>query len=171
MNMCSMDVKTVITDTHVYFYTDVCSNWWATVNQLKDPTSGLVFNNTEAAFMWHKAKFFGDTETAAKIAAHAAANGHPHLVKQLGREIKPYDDASWDTVRQGFMAYVNLLKFRQNPKWGEQLKATGNRILVEASPVDRIWGIGRTVQEAAAGAEWNGRNLLGEALMTVRGML
>ena len=74
-------------------------------------------------------------------------------------------DHRFDIVVKG-----NLLKFSQNEHLKEFLVNTGNRILVEASPTDRIWGIG--MQQGEPGIEapkkWNGLNLLGFALMEVR---
>lgn len=165
-----MSSPAITTDTHVYFYSGgtIYSNWHTTSCQFTDPLTGFVYHSTEMAFMHMKALFFRDDRVAETILRD---DGEPARVKLLGRQIRGYDDASWECVRLGFMTYVNLLKFRQNPAWRDELKATDNRILVEASPVDRIWGIGRSVEEAAAGARWDGRNLLGEALMTVRGLL
>ncbi len=163
---------------YVLFYGSVFSNWYTTPNQLVDHVNGFVFNNTEAAFMYRKALLFGDGDTAAKIIAHAEANGHPREVKAMGREIKGYDEAEWECVREGEMALVNLWKYRQNPELAEQLKATAPRTLVEASPTDRIWGVGLSVDDAVRHIElgaimggWPGRNLLGEALITVRSLL
>ena len=159
----------ITTDTHVYFYSgrEVYSNWHRTKGQFIDHSTGLSFDTSEQHFMWQKARFFSDELIAAKIAGTVDAAA----VKQLGRQVLLYNDKAWECVRLGCMAYSCYLKFAQNAEWGVQLKDTGSRILVEASPVDRIWGIGRTVEEAAAGAPWDGRNLLGEALMTVRGLL
>lgn len=160
----------ITTDTHVYFYSGstIYSNWHRTHRQFVDPVNdNLFFNSTEQAFMWWKAVFFQDHDIAARI----EKDYDPASCKRLGRNIKGYDDRAWECVRLGYMTYVNYLKYSQNPAWAEQLKATGNRVLVEASPVDRIWGIGLSVEDAAAGQAWRGRNLLGEALMTVRGLL
>ncbi len=159
----------ITTDTHVYFYSgrEIYSNFHRTERQFIDPITGIEFSSSEQYFMWCKARFFGDAVSAVNI----IHTGEPAHVKSLGRGVKGYDEAAWECVRPGFMTYGNYLKFSQNQAWGDELKATGARILVEASPVDRIWGIGRTVEEAAAGAPWDGRNLLGEALMTVRGLL
>ena len=62
----------------------------------------------------------------------------------------------------------NFLKFSQNAKLRKILMQTGDLTLVEAAPSDRIWGIGRSVNDAAAGASWQGQNLLGKALMAAR---
>lgn len=178
-------MSTIVTDDFVFFYTNYLSNWWSTRDikpQLTDPVTKLAWNNTEEAFMAAKARFFGDEETHALIVAHAAARKHPREVKELGRLVKGYDNATWDCVREGFMAHVNLMKYRQNPDLAAQLKATGDRVLVEASPVDGIWGVKLDIEAAAAFAanssfigasitNWPGRNLLGKALMTVRGLL
>ena len=131
--------------------------------------------------MWYKAVFFGDDDAVVAIIDHAAARRHPSEVKELGRQIVGYNDKAWTTVREGFMTYVNLLKYQQNPDLATQLKATGDRIIVEASPVDAIWGVGLDIEAAAKHAEsttfmgaaikWPGQNLLGKSLMTVRGLL
>ncbi len=174
----------ITTDTHVFFYTNYLSNWWSTRDikpQFVDPVTGFAWNNTEEAFMWRKAHFFGDTATCALIEEHAMVRGHPRDVKALGRLVKGYDDKAWSCVREGEMAVVNLPKYQQNPDLGAQLKDTGDRILVEASKVDLVWGVGMNEEECAqfersssfigASLVWPGRNLLGKALMTVRGLL
>lgn len=165
-----------ITDTHVYFYTNYLSNWWTTKNiapQFTDPISNLTFNNTEEAFMWYKSHFFMDVETCIKIEAHAALRKHPREVKDLGRLVKGYNDKAWAVVREGAMTYVNYLKYQQNTDLAKQLKDTGARVLVEASPVDRIWGVGLGETDPLILDEknWTGLNLLGKSLMTVRGLI
>lgn len=159
----------ITTDTHVYFYSgrEIYSNWHTTSGQLAHHRARAVMDCTERAFMWEKATFFGDDMIAHAILIAKDARE----TKELGRKIQGYNDREWETVRLGFMTYVNLLKYQQNPAMGDVLRATEKRILVEASPYDGIWGIKRSVEEAAAGATWQGRNLLGEALMTVRGLL
>ena len=64
----------------------------------------------------------------------------------------------------------NRAKFAQNPELGAFLRATAGWVLVEASPVDFIWGIGLAKDHADAHnpAQWRGLNLLGFALMDVR---
>lgn len=157
--------------THVYFYSgrEVFSNWHSTPAQFRDPITGLVFDNTEQAFMQRKGSFFGDDA----IAAEAAAETDPRAVKGLGRKVAGYDDKSWECVRLGYMTYVNLLKYQQNAHFADELLATGDRILVEASPYDKVWGVGLGEEDPLIldSANWKGRNLLGEALMTVRRLI
>ena len=159
----------ITTPTHVFFYSgrQCFSNWHRTSNQIN--YKDYLFDSSEQLFMYLKANFFGDNE-----ATHAAyLEKDPRKVKAIGRTIRGYDDAAWECVREGVMAYVNLLKYRQNATFAAELLSTGNRVLVEASPVDRIWGIGLD-EETACNLDtanvW-GRNLLGDALMTVRRLL
>ncbi len=177
------------TDTHLFFYSGrtIYSNWHETPDQFSDPlNSGLTFTSSEVAFMWWKAVFFQDHKIASLLEQQGCT---PLTAKQLGRQIKGYDDKAWECVRLGYMNYCLWLKFSQNPEWADELKATGDRILIEASPTDKIWGVGMDIEEAAAcvreyhrsvaedgsdameSPNWPGRNLLGQALMTVRGLL
>ena len=163
----------IVTDTHVYFYTNVFSNWYSTQDiksQFTDNITGLTWNNTEEAFMFYKAFFFCDTETMDKICFHSNNKYHPLGVKDLGRLVKKYDDKAWGCVRFGYMVYVNYLKFSQNADFKKLLLDTGDRILVEASPVDKIWGVGLEEKDDLILNEknWKGQNLLGKALMEVR---
>jgi ribA/ribD-fused uncharacterized protein len=67
----------------------------------------------------------------------------------------------------------NLAKFTQNKDLKEEMLATGDKIFVEASPLDNIWGIG--LDENAEGVEnpsfWLGLNLLGQALTLVKNQI
>ncbi len=165
-----------ITNTHIYFYTNYLSNWYPTKEikpQFADQITNLVWNNTEEAFMYYKAIFHNDLETARKINVHSIHRKHPSGVKDLGREVKNYNDKAWQCVRFGYMVYVNYLKFSQNPQFKKDLLNTGNRILVEASPVDGVWGVKLAEDDPLILDEknWNGQNLLGKALMEVRNLI
>jgi ribA/ribD-fused uncharacterized protein len=158
-----------ITDTHVYFYSgqEIYSNFHRC--QFKDPTSGLTFHSTEQAFMWYKGQFFNDVEACMKIEKET----NPPMAKALGRTVQGYNEKAWECVRLGFMTYVNLLKFEQNADFKKDILSTGSRILVEASPYDRVWGVGLTADDDRILDKnlWTGRNLLGVALMKVRNIL
>lgn len=112
---------------------------------------------------------FGDDDA---VAAMLAASG-PGEVKALGRQVRGFDQARWDAHRFDLVVTGNLATFGQNPDLGDYLRHTGTRILVEASPVDRIWGTGLAANDARATdpARWPGLNLLGFALMAVRARL
>jgi ribA/ribD-fused uncharacterized protein len=92
--------------------------------------------------------------------------------KQCGRWVKNYDDKKWDLVRYSFMYEVNLCKYQQDKRLQEKLldpKFDG-KTFVEASPTDRIWGIGLGENDPNIDDEtnWKGKNLLGEAITAVR---
>lgn len=148
-----------------YFYNGPFSNWHRA--SFTDPSSLIVFSNSEQFFMFMKARFFGDEETAKKI----AATPHPAENKALGRQIRNYNDKAWEIVRFSMMVYANYLKFTQNTDLKWALLETNDTVLVEASPYDKIWGIGISVGDAEEGRKWDGKNLLGEALMFVRKMI
>ncbi len=127
---------------------------------------GTRFATAEHYMMWRKATLFGDTASAERI----LAAGHPRDAKLLGGRVAPFDQQVWDAERFGIVVAGNLAKFRQNPDALTFLAGTGSRVLVEASPTDRIWGIGLTREDPRATdpARWRGLNLLGFALMEVR---
>ena len=151
-----------ITDKYVFFWGSEFSNWFEC-----DFTYKLhKFRNSEQAFMWEKAVFFGDMETAEKILLTPSPNQN----KKLGRKIKNFKEDVW--LREGYaiMIAVNMAKFSQNSRLKAILRSTKDRIIVEASPYDTIWGIGLYWEDDRVLDEkkWRGLNLLGKALMEVR---
>lgn len=156
-----------ITEKFLLFYgrSEVYSNWHKSGFTVK----GLFFANGEQYMMYCKAMFFKDAATAALILKER----DPQKVKALGRAVQGFIKSAWDAnclrlVRRGL-----LEKARQNPDIKAQLLATGERILVEASPPDKIWGIGLGENDPRAldPAQWLGLNLLGQAWMWVRDQL
>lgn len=101
---------------------------------------------TEQAFMWAKATFFGDFSSAAKILAEKA---DPMHCKMLGREVMYYDDAEWDKARYQYMLLPNLERFRQDPVLRAKLldQRFDGLTFVEASPWDKIWGVGMKLDD------------------------
>jgi hypothetical protein len=155
-----------VTDTHVYFWGDpTLSNWGPAPFTYKEKN----FYNSEQAFMWEKALCFGDTETANQI----LETSNPRTAKDLGRLVKNYDEKIWETKRFDAMFDVCLAKFSQNPARLETLLSTGNKTIVEASPYDKVWGVGIhwTDDEILDENNWKGQNLLGRVLMKVREQL
>ncbi len=112
---------------------------------------------------------FGDDDIRQKM----LASNDPKEIKALGRQVKNFDAETWNRVAPDIVVKGNLHKFRQNPELCQFLLDTGEKILVEASPYDTIWGIG--MQESESGVDnpenWKGTNFLGFALMEVRGIL
>ncbi|MGZ0704738.1 NADAR family protein [Pseudomonas piscis] len=138
------------------------SQWFATGFEL----DGIHYPTAEHYMMAGKALLFDDQQTHARIIQAVA----PADVKQLGREVRGFDDARWTEARFAIVVRGNLAKFSQHQALGDYLLSTGKQVLVEASPVDRIWGIGLAADDAKAAqpAKWRGLNLLGYALMEVR---
>ena len=97
----------------------------------------------------------------------------PGEAKKLGRQVRGFDPAQWDEVKFNLVVAGNFYKFSQHPALRDYLLMTGDRVLVEASPVDSIWGIGLAADhlDAARPENWPGENLLGFALMAVRDQL
>jgi ribA/ribD-fused uncharacterized protein len=116
--------------------------------------------------MWEKAVFFGDMVTAALILKTPS----PSQCKKLGRIVLNFKADVW--LREGYaiMIDINMAKFSQNSKLKAILLSTEDKILVEASPYDTIWGIGLYHEDDKVLDEknWKGQNLLGKALMEVR---
>jgi ribA/ribD-fused uncharacterized protein len=93
--------------------------------------------------------------------------------KALGREVAGFDNEKWERHLFDIVLDGNLEKFRQHRGLRKFLLGTGDQVLVEASPVDRIWGIGlpREDKRATKPDYWRGLNLPGFALMEVREQL
>jgi ribA/ribD-fused uncharacterized protein len=113
-----------------------------------------------------QALLFGDSEVAERIVQAP----HPGAAKALGRQVRGFDEQRGAAQRFGIVVTGNLAKFSQHPQLGQFLLATSDRVLVEASPRDRVWGIGLAAEDARAASPrtWQGLNLLGFALMEVR---
>jgi ribA/ribD-fused uncharacterized protein len=138
------------------------SQWW--ISDFKDEKH--TYSSAEQYMMAGKALLFNDIEIFKQI----LKTNFPQKVKGLGRKISNFDEQKWLKKRFEIVKQGNLLKFSQNSDLKEFLLSTGNKIIVEASPVDAIWGIGLAKDHADAPnpAKWKGLNLLGFALMEVR---
>ena len=141
------------------------SQWFAagfTLAEVHYPTA-------EHYMMAEKARLFGDEATLAKILEAP----HPGAAKKLGRQVRNFDEATWRQARYDIVVRGNIAKFSQNEPLRSFLLNTGQRVLVEASPVDRIWGIGLAADDPRAmhPEQWQGLNLLGFALMDARDAL
>lgn len=141
------------------------SQWWPAPFSV----GGKSYRTAEHFMMAGKARLFGDAEMEAAI----LEAGTPDVAKKLGRRVRGFDDARWDEARFDIVCEGSLAKFTQNPRLAEFLRATTPKVLVEASPLDRIWGIGLAASDARATIpdEWPGLNLLGFALMAARAAL
>ena len=141
------------------------SQWWPA----SFTVDGTVFPSAEHYMMWRKALLFDDGATAAAILTAT----HPKQVKALGRQVGGFREEVWAEHRFGVVVDGSVAKFGQNPHERRFLGATGQRVLVEASPVDRVWGVGRAADDpdVLRPRQWRGANLLGFALMEARARL
>lgn len=138
------------------------SQWWPA----QFTEDGVLYRTAEHYMMIHKAKLFGDEEILLKMLQKES----PKDVKNLGRQIRNFDPQIWDKHKFQIVKQGNYLKFSQNEPLKHFLQQTTNKVLVEASPVDPIWGIGLAEDspQVTNPREWKGENLLGFALMEVR---
>lgn len=141
------------------------SQWWPSPFTV----DGITYATAEHYMMAGKARLFGDEKTAAAI----IASSHPRRAKDLGRRVRDFDEQTWQDNRVAIVTQGNEAKFAQNKELLDYLLGTRDRILVEASPLDRVWGIGLTATDPRAEdvSAWQGQNLLGFALMTARDAL
>ena len=144
------------TEWHVF------SQWYP--SQFEE--GGVTFNNAEQYMMAHKALLFKDNYHYEKI----MESTDPSVIKNYGKRIKNFNQSIWNKYKFEIVTQGNRLKFQQNSDLMEILMKTNGKMLVEASPYDKIWGIGLSESKAVQipQDEWPGQNLLGKALMKVR---
>jgi ribA/ribD-fused uncharacterized protein len=153
-----------LTNKRIYFWRGIFSQWAKC--DIYDDILGITFNCAEQSMMWHKANTFKDEEAKEKILKVKDPREH----RAIGRSIKNYDDKVWGEVRYDIVAATNYAKFSQKTEWKELLIYTDGYELVEASPYDRIWGVGlgEDNPEILDKKNWQGENLLGKAIMQAR---
>lgn len=153
-----------VTDRHTFFFRPECpfSQWYPA----SFTAGGLTFSCAEQFMMHGKAKLFWDAEAAAEILAAASPREH----KALGRKVKGFDDQVWKQHREAIVAAGSRAKFTQNEELKEMLLDTRGTTLVEASPFDRIWGVGLSANDPRIDdpKQWRGQNLLGKILTRLR---
>lgn len=133
--------------------------------------NGVLYNCNEQYFMIQKLLTFDPDNKL--LYDKIIQEKNPKNIKQLGRQVKNYYEQTWNKLRYSIMLKGLVFKFSQNPELKQRLLETGNQLLAEASPYDRIWGIGMSASEAKYldPSQWKGQNLLGKALMEVRTQL
>ena len=171
------------TKSYIFFFGENNPNGWMsnfdTKAQFIDMNGNKFFSN-EHYFMSRKAKQW-PTPKNELIFNEITKSKTPKEAKALGRKVEKFDEKEWDSLRVDIMKDGLRYKFSdQNPmtlEYKKNLIATGNAILIEASPYDKIWGIGMKEKDAYKlnEEEWHRvlkeRNLLGKALMEIRSEL
>lgn len=150
------------TEKFTYFWSGTFSQWAESPFKI----DGVAFNTAEQYMMYKKALLFHDYKQAEKI----MATNDPRVQKQLGREVSGFDKMIWEQNCKQFVYDASYAKFTQNHKMRAELLQTSGTTLVEASPKDKIWGIGLTEYDDRAKSRdtWQGTNWLGEILTEVR---
>ena len=155
--------KPTITEGEI---TESClGQWW----MCPFAVDGVTYSCAEQYMMAEKARLFHDEAMLDKI----MNTNYPKEMKAYGRAVQNFQDEVWESKAYSIVKKGNIAKFSQNPELGGFLKKTRDKILVEASPYDRIWGIGMAQDNPDINNpfNWNGSNLLGFALMDVRKIL
>ncbi|CAK7228509.1 hypothetical protein SCUCBS95973_006905 [Sporothrix curviconia] len=134
---------------------------------VEGPTDGLIFGCAEQFMMFCKAVRFSDRDAQIAI----LATPEPSKQKRLGQRIRGFTEEGWDAVKSAVVETGSYHKCRQSAKLQRLLLSTGNKLLVEAAPRDRIWGIGYGASTALARRDTWGENRLGWALMHARAQL
>lgn len=143
----------------------VFSQWW----ESPFTVAGITYKTAEHWMMAQKALLFNDQKSFDKIIACKK----PAEAKTLGRQILGYNEELWSENKFNIARDGNIHKFNQNHALGEYLLTTNDCVIVEASPVDVIWGIGLAQDNTKVDDiySWRGENLLGFVLMEVRDFL
>lgn len=138
------------------------SQWWPSPFTV----DGVEYATAEHWMMASKARLFGDAEAERAVLASPT----PAQAKTEGRLVRGFDQSIWEREGFGIVVEGSVHKFSSDPALRDFLLSTGDRVLVEASPLDRIWGIGLAADDERAEdpEQWLGPNLLGFALMEAR---
>lgn len=159
--------EVIETDNFVFFWKPpAVFSQWTYANFIVD---GIKYSCTEQYMMAGKAKLFSDELSYQKI----LSTNNPWDHQKLGRKVKNFSNEIWNENCLKIVTNGNFEKFKQNKDMLKILLETGDKILVEASPVDQIWGVGLAANDDRIldKSQWKGKNFLGKALMEVRKLL
>lgn len=148
-------------DQFVFFWNGIYSNWYPCVLNIK----GITYNCVEQYMMAQKALSFDDMQAYNDI----MATPDPAKQKAIGRKVQGFDPDAWNAISKDVVYEACWEKF-QDPKLKAELLATGTKEIVEASPYDKIWGIGLGEEDPLIWdkTKWQGLNWLGVVIMEVR---
>jgi hypothetical protein len=145
-----------------FFLKGELSQWW------KSPfvENNIQFLNCEQYMMFHKANLFNDLQIASEI----LSTNNPKIAKDLGRQVKNFNQTLWDKNKYNIVYNGNYLKFKNNKKLLTLLLETSPKLLVETNPRDLIWSNGLSEEQSKITPEkmWPGQNLLGKILTQIR---
>lgn len=156
------DEKFYENENGVYFKSSWPSQWF----QVNFVIDDITYTCCEKYMMAEKARFFDDKESEVLI----MGTDEPKEQKNYGRAVKNFNEDAWNVVADMIVYRANLAKFSQNEDLRRKLLSTGDKIIVECSPYDKIWGNGLSITDTlnTHPDSWNGTNRLGKAIMKVR---
>lgn len=155
------------TQSIIYFY-DHLNNYYIFSNFYPTTfvSNELKYCCSEQYFMKKKQELFDPFNIL--LANKIMQSNDPVVIKRYGRSVNNFKESIWSMHKYQIMLDALRFKFGQNQLLLDELLNTTDSILVEASPTDKIWGIGISINDAKKGIEWKGQNLLGKALMEIR---
>lgn len=154
---------------YYFFYGGPFSQWAKSPFEI----DGIKYNCCEQYMMAEKARLFNDADALESILKSA----DPKIQKRIGRKVRGFEQSKWENIQENGKPFCwnvvyegNYAKFNQNPHLKTALLQTGDKILVEASPYDAIWGIGLGADDPKAKNpdQWKGTNWLGEVLTQLK---
>lgn len=151
-----------MSDKFTFFWNGPFSQWHSSPFEI----DGIKYNCAEQWMMAEKARMFKDDESLKKIMALSS----PKEQKAIGRKVVGFNPDEWANVCKHVVYVGNIAKFKQNENLRKVLFGTEGTSLVEASPYDKIWGIGLDESDPRVydKEQWLGTNWLGEVLDRVR---
>jgi hypothetical protein len=159
------DITAFDNPDYYFFWGGYCSQW------AESPFEefGEIFNCAEQFMMAAKAKVFNDEESFKKI----MATNSPREQKALGRKVKNFNAETWNTVARDYVTLGNYNKFTQNEEFLDSLRKHRGKFFVEASPYDKVWGIGlgTDAEGIENPANWQGTNWLGQCINAARDLI
>jgi len=151
-----------VTEQFTFFYGGWASQWAAG----KFTIDGVEYNCAEQYMMAQKAILFNDPDALQII----MGTDNPKVQKATGRTVRGFNKELWEQNAKLYVYRANFAKFTQIPEALKWLMGTAGTTLVEASPWDKIWGIGLGAGDPLAKdrSTWQGTNWLGEIVTLVR---
>ena len=163
----SMSTEAKAMDSYLLFYREKARDgFYSNFYPAQFDYAGKHYTSSEQYMMAQKAIMMNDLDAYAEIMAAKT----PMAAKELGRKVRNYDEELWSSVRFQVVRRGVRAKFQQNRDFRAHLLDTGNRVLVEASPTDALWGVKMSADnpDIANPRLWKGQNQLGQVLMRVR---
>ena len=148
---------------HEYDEYGCLSNWY----NAEFEYAGKHFVSVEQFMMYHKLLTFRQYDLADQVMKTI----DPAEAKKIGRtHFDNFDDRLWTRISSTIVKRGVRAKFVQNPDLMEELLSTGNAVLAECSPYDKVWGIGLAPDDERVydTRKWDGKNKLGRILMILR---